>query len=807
MPRRARPRYCEGAPERDPCVDIRYRQDVASPHGARSARGAFPALDSPGSTRVDRGVGMTARNQGRRRGLSLGGAMLVLAALGLIQESPYVGLRLFPEGSSVDGVLPHLRALAAGPRDAGGPGHDAARDYLLVQLRAMGLAPEVQRASVFSAESRTVALVQNVTARLAGTARSRALLVVAHYDSVAAGPGAGDDAAAVAAMLDTIHVVTSGRRPRNDVVFLFADGEELGLLGSRAFVERHRWMKDVGLVLNFDSGGTAGPTALWETSRGNAWMVREYADAVPFAVAGSWAARLSYGTDFGSFRRAGAPGLSFGFLGEQFTHYHRATDSIDRLDLNALRHTRQTMLGLVRRFAEVPLPLPSERSPDAIYFTLLGQVVAYSHALAWLFLAAASGLFAVATIGPLRRGEVSVAAVVKALFTLVAGALVASALVLGLWLGVRALHPVYYANFPGEGWNAVWYRVAFGLAGAAVSLASFSFARRRFGASPTLLAAAGLWLALSWPATVFLPGASDLVTLPALGAAAGALAAGRADGWSRSSLLLAASAPALLLFLPFLGTLSVAAGLSGAFVVVGLGVLLLAALAPQLLELFPSGAGRAGIAAALVAAVALGGGSATSRFTEREPDCGAIDYVWDQDREEAVWRTQLAPSARAPWLAKLFAGSALEAVPKRLPTWNAPAPPLPGPRIRVRTVADRVEPRSGERSLTLVIEGLAYGHGRLTFDGVERGSIVLKGFQVPLTMTDATVTAFGPPNEPLEVTVLTARPGAFSMRVESMLPLRALRGVAPPERPSSALPSGDRATLTCLARFPARPTA
>ncbi len=750
---------------------------------------------------------MTARNDGRRRGLSLGGAMIVLAALGLIQESPRIGLRLFPSGSSVDGVLPHLRALAAGPRDAGGPGHDTARDYLLAQLRAMGLTPEVQRASVLSAETRTVALVENVAARLAGTARSRALLVMAHYDSVAAGPGAGDDAAAVAAMLDTIQVVMAGSRPRNDVIFLFTDGEELGLLGSRAFVERHRWMKDVGLVLNFDSGGTAGPTALWETSRGNARMVREYASAVPFAVAGSWAARLSYGTDFGSFRRAGAPGLSFGFLGEQFTHYHRATDSIDRLDLDTLRHMRQTMLGLVRRLADVPLPSPSGASADAIYFTLLGQVVAYSVPVAWLLLAAASGLFAVATIGPLRRGEVSVAAVVKALFTLVAGALATSALVLGLWLGVRALHPVYYASFPGEAWNAVWYRVAFGLAGVAVGLAAFSFARRRFGASPTLLAGAGFWLALSWLATAFLPGASYLATLPALGAAGGALTSERLDGRGRCSLLLAASAPALLVFLPFLGTLSVAAGLSGAFVVVGLGVLLLAALTPQLLELFPSGAGRAGIAAALVAAVALGGGSATSRFTEREPDCGAIDYVWDQDREEAVWRTELAPSARAPWLAKLFAGSAVEAGPTRLPAWNAPAPPLSESRIRVRVVADRVEPRTGERTLTLVIEGLEYGHGRLTFDGVERGSVVLRGSQIPLTKTFATVTALGPPNEPLEATVRTAQPAAFSMRVESLLPLRALRGVAPPERPSTALPSGDRATIRCLARFPARPAA
>jgi hypothetical protein len=746
---------------------------------------------------------MAARDDGHGRRLLLGVAMLVVATFGLFQESPRLGLRLFPADSSLDGTLPHLRVLARVSRDAGSPGHRAARDYLLEQLRSMGLTPEVQRDSVFQAETRTVARVENVAVRLAGTSPSRSLLVMAHYDSVAAGPGAGDDASAVAAMLDTIRVVTAGKRPRNDLVFLFTDGEELGLLGSRAFVERHRWMRDVGFVLNFDSGGTSGPAALWETSPGNARAVREYARAVPFAVAGSWAAGLSYGTDFASFRRAGVQGLSFGFLGEQFTHYHRATDSVGRLDLATLRHTRQTMLRLVRHLADEPLP--SGPSRDAIYFTLFGQVVRYSQPVAWLLAVAATGAFALAALGARRRGEASLASTLKALLVLLGSALVASAVVLGLWLAVRALHPVYYANFSGEGWNAAWYRFAFGLASVAVGFGAFSFARRRFGAGPTFLAAGGFWLALSWLATAFLPGASDLVSFPALGTSIGALAARWAPGRRRWWLLLASSAPALLLFLPFLGTLSVAAGLSGAFVIAGLCVLLLGALAPQLAELFPRVTGRSALVAALAAVAALAGGSATSRFSAREPDCGAIEYAWDQDRGEAVWRTGLAPSERSPWLASLFEGSVRDAGPKRRPAWSTPAPPLTGPRIGIRTVEDRVEPATGTRTLTLAVDGLPYGNARLSFEGVESGSASLSRFEIPLTEKLADVTAFGVPGEPLVMTVRTKRPDSFVVRVESSFPLRALAGIAPPRRPDSAVASGDRATITLLARFPAGP--
>lgn len=48
--------------------------------------------------------------------------------------------------------------------------------------------------------------------------------------------------------------------PKNDIVILISDAEELGLLGAGAFVEHHPWAKDIGLVLNFEARGSGGPS-------------------------------------------------------------------------------------------------------------------------------------------------------------------------------------------------------------------------------------------------------------------------------------------------------------------------------------------------------------------------------------------------------------------------------------------------------------------------------------------------------------------------------------------------------------------
>ncbi len=160
-------------------------------------------------------------------------------------------------------ALEHVRAIAQESHPMGSPENAGVRDYLLEELTALGLEPEVQKATAVNCCSRSGAFVagtpENVLARLEGTAEGgKAFLLTAHYDSVSTAPGASDDGAGVAAMLETLSALRAGPPLRNDVIFLFTDGEEPGMLGARAFVEGHPWAEDVGAVLNLEARGNTG---------------------------------------------------------------------------------------------------------------------------------------------------------------------------------------------------------------------------------------------------------------------------------------------------------------------------------------------------------------------------------------------------------------------------------------------------------------------------------------------------------------------------------------------------------------------
>src|SRR5919198_2687774 len=169
-----------------------------------------------------------------------------------------------PTAFSSARALAHVRAIAARPHPMGSPANAAVRTYLVEELSTLGLKPEVQKATAVTCCSHSGAFgagtPQNVLARLDGTAKGgKAFLVVAHYDSVSTGPGASDDGAGVAAMLETIRALKAGPPLRHDVIFLFTDGEEPGMLGARAFVNGHPWAKDVGVVKTSKPAATRVP--------------------------------------------------------------------------------------------------------------------------------------------------------------------------------------------------------------------------------------------------------------------------------------------------------------------------------------------------------------------------------------------------------------------------------------------------------------------------------------------------------------------------------------------------------------------
>ena len=90
----------------------------------------------------------------------------------------------------------------------------------------------------------------------------RALVLIAHHDAVPGSPGANDNAAAVAILLTLLERWAS-RPPRTRVRLLFSACEEIGYLGSRAWVREHG-VGDVRGVLSLELPGVGDSLAVWD---------------------------------------------------------------------------------------------------------------------------------------------------------------------------------------------------------------------------------------------------------------------------------------------------------------------------------------------------------------------------------------------------------------------------------------------------------------------------------------------------------------------------------------------------------------
>src|SRR5690349_4477756 len=113
---------------------------------------------------------------------------------------------------SAERALAIVSQIAQKPHPLESAEHDRVRDYVRAELAALGLDSTIQSGtgSVSRGTFHASHTVENIVARLPGSANSRAVMLVSHYDSVRAGPGAGDDGHAVAVLLETLRALRSG---------------------------------------------------------------------------------------------------------------------------------------------------------------------------------------------------------------------------------------------------------------------------------------------------------------------------------------------------------------------------------------------------------------------------------------------------------------------------------------------------------------------------------------------------------------------------------------------------------------------
>src|SRR5437588_8799122 len=316
----------------------------------------------------------------KRIGVAL--ALLVLCAFSILRVArpPRAVPATAPDTTfSAERAMRQVEQIAQRPHPMGTVDHDRVRDYIVDQLSTLGLRPQIQHATAIGTRYRQAGRVQNILARLPGTdPNHNAVLIMAHYDGVEAGPAASDDGAAAAALLETLRALRARKQPlAHDIVALFTDGEEAGLLGAAAFVREHPWAKDIGVVLNFEARGTSGRSFMFETGPGNldaARALRSAGDATAGSVYATIYRALPNDTDLSELAVLDHPALNFAFA-DGVERYHTSRDDVAHLNSGSLQHHGSQMLAMARTFGMGPLP--RARTGDGVFFDLpmIGLIV------------------------------------------------------------------------------------------------------------------------------------------------------------------------------------------------------------------------------------------------------------------------------------------------------------------------------------------------------------------------------------------------------------------------------------------------
>lgn len=273
-----------------------------------------------------------------------------------------------------DDLMNSVKTLASAEmagRQAGTPGNEKARAWVVAQFRDAGLQPLAggrhEMPFTFTrrggaqnepAEMRGV----NVAGLCRGTgARDNGLIVMtAHYDHLGTREAAtyfgADDNASGVAVLVALARQCQKTPWTHDVVFVAFDAEEMGLQGARAFVKALPVPKDrtIALNINLDMVARGDKNQLYIAGT----TQRPALKTILEPVAARASIKVLFGHDSGggqddwttqsdhaAFHEAGIPFIYFGV--EDHPDYHKPTDTADKINPAFFYQSARTILDAV----------------------------------------------------------------------------------------------------------------------------------------------------------------------------------------------------------------------------------------------------------------------------------------------------------------------------------------------------------------------------------------------------------------------------------------------------------------------------
>ena len=155
------------------------------------------------------------------------------------------------------------------------------------------------------------------------------------------------------------------------MILLFNEGEELGLVGARAFLA-DPLSRNVDSLLNFEARGVNGPVTMFETSQPNGPAISVFGHAVRRPVASSMSTDIARlipnDTDVTVYKERGWLTLNFAMVGNE-TRYHSPGDDVAGLDPRSLQHMGDQALATA---TELSGGVPRARG-NRIFFDVAGR--------------------------------------------------------------------------------------------------------------------------------------------------------------------------------------------------------------------------------------------------------------------------------------------------------------------------------------------------------------------------------------------------------------------------------------------------
>ncbi len=544
---------------------------------------------------------------------------------------------------SVKKALLPLKEISKAPHYLGSEGHENVRNYLLSELEKLGLETQTQEGFVLSPESKTLTKPKNIMGRIKGSSNGKALLLLSHYDSaLVPSYGASDAGSGVVTILESVRAyLASAEKPKNDIIILFSDSEEIGLDGAKLFVNEHPWAKNVGLVLNFEARGSSGPSnMILETNGGNANLVKEFINANPdFPVASSLMysvyKMLPNDTNSTVFREDGdIDSFFFAFIDSHF-NTHTANDTFENLSRNSLAHQGSYLLPLIQYFANANLSkLKAETDDVYVNFPLLKMI---SYPFSWILpmLILATLLFLLLIFYGLYRRKLNGKAMALGFVPFLLSLIICVIIGFFGWKLILMLYPQYLEIQQGFTYNGHWYIAFFVFLSLAITFAMYQKLGKKFSEPSFFVAPLLFWLLINIAVFIILKGAAYFI-IPVF---FGLLAFFVMLRQERPNLLLMAllAAPAIFFFAPLIQFFPVGLGLKMLVISCVFTVLLFTMLLPVFG--YYKMKGVLSILCLLFAVFFFIKAHANSDFSEERKKPNSLIYYKDADANKTYWLT------------------------------------------------------------------------------------------------------------------------------------------------------------------------